>query len=55
MKALLVHGLLPSQSCSRVDDVMSQNWLAMRAPKQPVMVHGCLESVVLESLPKWKP
>ena len=55
LKALLVRGLLSSQSGSCVDDLMSQNRLAMRAPKQPVMVHGCLESDVLESFPKWQP
>ena len=48
-----MHGLFSSQSGSRVDDMMSQNQPAMRAPKQPVMVRGCLERVVLESLPKW--
>ncbi|KAL6318470.1 hypothetical protein AAG906_041241 [Vitis piasezkii] len=32
VKALLVHGLLPSPSDSHVDDVVSQNRLSMRTP-----------------------
>ncbi|RVW37163.1 hypothetical protein CK203_111751 [Vitis vinifera] len=37
VKALLVRGLLPSPSDSRVDDVVSQNWLAMRTPEMEMV------------------